>query len=93
MSTYSGYSSASRLEIARIEQEKSVMASQMAAQNAQLASQKAQMESLQALHMANGLVSTPTTGDVLAGIISNSLHDRPGTPVHQVMHGLKVRLG
>ena len=52
----------------------------MAAQDAQLASQKAQMESLQALLMANGLVSTPTTGDVLAGTISNSLHDTPGTP-------------
>jgi hypothetical protein len=46
MSNNSGYSSASRLEIARIEQEKSLMASHVAAQDAQLASQKAQLEFL-----------------------------------------------
>jgi hypothetical protein len=56
MSNYSGYSLASRLEIARIEQEKNVMALQMADQKAQMAAQEARLISMQAMLLESGLI-------------------------------------
>ena len=58
MSDYSGYSTASKLEIARINKENADMAAHMATQDAQMATQKAQLESLQAMLVANGLLES-----------------------------------
>jgi hypothetical protein len=59
MSHYSGFSSASRLEIERLNQVNEQMASKnaayMAAQKVQLKAQEAQLTSMQALLVANGL--------------------------------------
>ena len=63
MSNYSGYSSASRMEIARIEKEKKIMENKMAIQDAQMATQAAALAKMQALLEANGLV--PAASSVL----------------------------
>ena len=82
MSNYSGYSTASKLAIARIEQEKAViehekveMAAKMAAQDAQMAAQKAQLDALQAMLVANGMVSAKGPVPSTSGMAKSSFRN------------------
>ena len=56
MSHHSGYSSASRMEIERLNNENEKMAARNAAE---MAAQRAQMEAMQAILVANGLIPNP----------------------------------
>ena len=63
MSHHSGFSSASRMEIDRLNRENerlaALNAAEMAAQKVQLAAQNDKMEALQAILVANGLLCVP----------------------------------
>ena len=97
MSDYSGYSSASRMEIARVrkekkaelakvENEKKEMAIKMAAQETQMAAQAAALANMQALLVASGIMPTSTAEKVPCLPSSSGVKTKTQTQPHAQAH-------